>query len=291
MEEKVSIIIPTFNRGNIISKSIYSVLNQTYKNLEVIVVDDGSTDNTNEIIKSIKDERVKYIPLQHNSGACIARNTGIKYSTGDYIGFNDSDDVFAEDKIEKQIKNIKKYNSDIDFCKIAIHSSNSVIFFPSNDQIEAVNHGQAFEKLAYGNYISTITILAKKKVFERFRFDDKLPRLQDYDLLLRTTKHFNLSYTDETLVNAYRQNDSISSNINNVIPTALIMLKKDYGFNEQLQDVFYSHLIQFCISCYVQVEKENNEQTINGLKALISDMENTKTWKIHNLINSIINRK
>ena len=233
----------------------------------------------------------KYIALKENCGACIARNTGIKNATGEYIGFNDSDDIFVEDKIEKQLENIKKNNSDIDFCKITIHSSNSSQSFPSNEQIEAVHNRQAFEKLAYGNFISTITILAKKKVFDNLLFDDKLPRLQDYDLMLRITNQFNLSYTDENLVNAYRQNDSISCNLNNVIPTALIMLKKDYGFNEYLQDVFSNQIIQFCISCYVQVEKENNEHVINELKTIISDMENTKTWKIHNVINSIVNRK
>ena len=119
--EKVSIIIPTYNREKSISKSIKSVLNQTYNDLEVIVVDDGSTDNTEKIIKGIKDTRIKYIKLDKNKGACYARNVGIKKATGKYIAFNDSDDIFHKTKIEKQVMYLKKCNSDLNFCKMKIH--------------------------------------------------------------------------------------------------------------------------------------------------------------------------
>ena len=108
LNEKVSVIIPTFNRGNILLNSIKSVLNQTYKNLEVIVVDDGSIDNTKEEINKIEDERVKYIKLVNNSGGSNARNIGIKSASGKYISFQDSDDIYYPNKLETQIKNIIK---------------------------------------------------------------------------------------------------------------------------------------------------------------------------------------
>ena len=99
----VSVIIPTYNRGRLILDSINSVLNQTYKNIELIVVDDCSTDNTEEILKSINDSRIKYVKLEKNSGACIARNKGIELSTGEFIAFNDSDDLWITTKLEKQL--------------------------------------------------------------------------------------------------------------------------------------------------------------------------------------------
>ena len=102
-EPLVSVIIPTYNRGRLILDSINSVLNQTYKNIELIVVDDCSTDNTEEILKSINDSRIKYVKLEKNSGACIARNKGIELSTGEFIAFNDSDDLWITTKLEKQL--------------------------------------------------------------------------------------------------------------------------------------------------------------------------------------------
>ena len=97
IQEKISVIIPSYNRGNLIGDSIKSVLNQTYKNLEVIVVDDGSTDNTKEEIDKIEDERVKYIKLIKNGGGSNARNIGIQNAIGKYISFQDSDDFYYKD--------------------------------------------------------------------------------------------------------------------------------------------------------------------------------------------------
>ena len=88
----VSVIIPTYNRAHLIKRSAMSVLNQTYSNLELIIVDDGSTDNTEEVVKSIDDNRVIYIK-QPNQGACAARNNGIDHAKGEFIAFQDSDDV------------------------------------------------------------------------------------------------------------------------------------------------------------------------------------------------------
>ena len=105
-------------------KKAKSVLNQTYKNIEIIVVDDGSTDNTKEEINKINDEKIKYIKLEKNTGGPNARNIGIKNSKGQYISFQDSDDIFYPNKLEKQIKNIINKNSNLDFCKIkVIHNS------------------------------------------------------------------------------------------------------------------------------------------------------------------------
>ena len=96
----VSVIIPTYNRKKTILSAIYSVLKQTYTKLEVIVVDDGSTDGTGELIKkTIKDERLVYIKLKKNKGQSAARNVGVKRSIGEIIAFQDSDDIWDESKL------------------------------------------------------------------------------------------------------------------------------------------------------------------------------------------------
>lgn len=106
-EPLISVIIPSYNRAFILTDAINSVLLQTYKNIELLFVDDCSTDNTEEIVKNITDSRFHYIRLEKNSGACTARNRGIKEAKGDYIAFNDSDDQWHIDKLEKQLSFLK----------------------------------------------------------------------------------------------------------------------------------------------------------------------------------------
>jgi len=104
---KVSVIIPTYNRADTIQGAIYSVLNQTYTNFELLVVDDGSTDDTKEIVNKINDSRICYI-WQRNQERSVARNNGIRSSTGDYVSFLDSDDEYLPHKLEVQVPVLDK---------------------------------------------------------------------------------------------------------------------------------------------------------------------------------------
>src|SRR5699024_344342 len=108
----VSIIMPAYNSGNYIEEAIDSVLKQTYENWELLIVDDKSTDNTLNLIKkySLKDSRIKYTSLNRNSGPAIVRNKAIDMASGDYIAFLDSDDLWFERKLEKQITFIYENN-------------------------------------------------------------------------------------------------------------------------------------------------------------------------------------
>lgn len=110
MKSLVSIVMPTYNCAKYIEESIISVINQTYTNWELIIVDDCSTDNTEELVKKYckKDNRIKYSKLDFNSGAAIARNKGIEQARGKYIAFLDSDDLWLEEKLEKQISFMEK---------------------------------------------------------------------------------------------------------------------------------------------------------------------------------------
>ena len=109
----VSVIIPTYNRAHLIDKAIKSVLNQTYQDFEIIVVDDGSTDNTNEVLKNFTDSRIHYIFHTSNLGVSAARNTGIKTSQGEYIALLDSDDDWLPEKLDKQVDVLQNESSEV----------------------------------------------------------------------------------------------------------------------------------------------------------------------------------
>ena len=107
-KDLVSIITPTYNCAKFIGATIESVLNQTYQNFEMIIVDDASKDNTEEVVKSFKDKRIKYIRLSKNSGPAVARNRAMEEAKGKYMAFLDSDDLWKREKLENQINFIKK---------------------------------------------------------------------------------------------------------------------------------------------------------------------------------------
>ena len=113
----VSVVIPLYNRENTIQRAVDSILNQTYTNIEVLVVDDGSTDASVKMLEKYqKDKRVKVFLQGTNKGANVARNRGIQEAEGEYIAFQDSDDVWLSDKLEKQIKRMESENFYISFC-------------------------------------------------------------------------------------------------------------------------------------------------------------------------------
>ena len=108
IEGLVSVIIPVYNSEKYVKEAIDSVLKQTYQNFEIIVVDDCSTDNSCQIIKKIDDQRIRLIKLDKNSGVAVARNIAIENAKGQYIAFLDSDDIWLEDKLLQQIKQMRK---------------------------------------------------------------------------------------------------------------------------------------------------------------------------------------
>jgi len=117
----VSVIIPTFNRANRIEQTITSVLEQDYSEIEIIVVDDGSTDATESVIRNISErnadagKKIRYY-RQKNLGACVARNRGMMLATGHYIMFLDSDDLIKQEKLSTQVRQIEEGNSQITDC-------------------------------------------------------------------------------------------------------------------------------------------------------------------------------
>lgn len=116
MEVLISVVVPTYNRSELIKRTIDSVLAQTYTNFELIIVDDASTDNTEDIVNEYHDDRIKFIKLNENSKGTKPRNMGIKESKGDYIALLDSDDEWLPNKLESQLNFLRAFNDDNMVC-------------------------------------------------------------------------------------------------------------------------------------------------------------------------------
>lgn len=205
---KVSVIIPTYNREKTIKRAINSVLNQDYKDIEVIVVDDCSTDNTSNIVENIKDDRLRYIKLKKRDGACKARNVGIENATGKYIAFQDSDDVWKEDKLSVQLETLKLNKADIAVCNYLQINTRT------GKRKQCITHCLdgfiQYETLLKQNIASTQCMFIKSECLEKIRFDENLKKVQDWDLILNLVRQYKVYFQNEMLVDVYLQEDSIT---------------------------------------------------------------------------------
>lgn len=223
-EELVSVVLPVYNREATVLRAINSVLNQTYRNIELIVVDDGSSDASLEIVKSIDDPRIKIIE-QQNQGACAARNHGILCCTGSYIAFQDSDDEWELDKLEKQCAVLREQlEIDVVFCnakKINIESTKEELL------LKDIEGGKVSrERLQAYSIVSTQTMLLRRECFEAEMFDVNMPRMQDYDLVVRLSNLFSFWFLPEALAKIYVQTDSISNNPQKALNARYMLFEK-----------------------------------------------------------------
>ncbi len=211
--QKVSVIIPTYNRCDTVERSIRSVLEQTYSEIEVVVVDDGSTDNTEEIVKAIPDNRIRYC-RKENGGAGSARNEGVKCATTDIIAFHDSDDCWRADKLEKQMAYWEKYPEfSMVYCGYELHRENKVSIKVPVDTKSGKLEGDIFLELLTHNKIGAPTMLMRKPCFLAVGgFDSSLKCLEDWEFVLRFSKQYPIGFVNEILVDAFQLEGSVSSN-------------------------------------------------------------------------------
>lgn len=209
----ISVIIPTYNRANTILRSVNSVLKQTYQDIELLIIDDGSTDNTKELIEGMEDSRIRYICLEENGGASNARNAGAYYAKGEWIAFQDSDDAWKPDKLSKQMDYAcehPEYSMIYSFY-IAHLSEGEDIYFPP-EPLPTVMEGDMFQTLLLRNVIGAPTMLIKREAFlQSGGFDIAYQSLEDWEFVIRFSKNNLIGYVPDYLMDVYVLEGGISS--------------------------------------------------------------------------------
>ena len=243
---RVTVIIPTYNRADIIEKSIRSVLDQTYEDFTLIIVDDCSKDNTEEVVGSILDERIVYHRVAENKGAAGARNEGVKLADTEFIAFEDSDDTWLPEKLEKQIKYMDEHpDIGLVYGKIRVISPEKNYDYP-NDAVPGELEGKLYPWLLRRNTIDTPTMFIRKKCFDEIGgFDSKLRCLEDWEFSIRFSQKYEIGYLDEILIDSYVTEDGVSRNIGSYYETRCKILaqhKEDIIglgiFDEIVTDIF-----------------------------------------------------
>lgn len=232
-EEKVSVILPTYNRARTLGRAIGSVLAQTYKNLELIVVDDGSADETSSVVEAVHDERLRYIKSGKNQGVATARNVGLQYVTADYVAFQDSDDFWRPEKLTLQMKELKEAQAGFCYHKIRYDfGGGRTAVLPQESIPVEQKRGDIYAQLLYENMVDCPALLVRRDCLEEVGgFDPALRALEDYDLALRLGRAFYAAFVDQVLIDKGYTQGSVSLQTKNYLDASceiLFRYRKDY---------------------------------------------------------------
>jgi glycosyltransferase involved in cell wall biosynthesis len=246
-----SIIIPTYNRGNLLEATIKSVQNQSFTDWECIIVDDGSTDNTKEIIYSLieKESRIKYI-YQENAERSVARNNGIKNAVGEYICFLDSDDMYKSNHLETLIHEILKKNDQK--ALFYVHADILTNKEITEAQKQQYNHEPDF---FLRNSIIPARVCIHKEILETIIFDPQIVIVEDTVLWTKISAHFPIIQINETTV-LYRWHEDNSVQIkNNCFSPRLKGLKRLFSDVEIKKFIPLSSRLEALSGCYYGMAK------------------------------------
>lgn len=311
---KVSVIVPTYNNANYIEEALKSIMAQDYQDYEIIVIDDGSTDKTREIVQSLGDN-IKYV-YQANQGLAGARNTGVQRSKGDYITFLDGDDIWETNNLSIKVKVLEEYPllgavfSDFFlFNKHRVISQRGMrkqypIFSKRRKTLDEIfsevqtmqmngldvdiYKGNIFQSLLFGNFINACSILIRKTCQEDIGFfRDELRTQQDYEYWLRFSRRFEIAFLDMSLVWYRRHEDQLTAQMNTerIILNVSKILEPYYQEHAQYLSISaakefrmrYSNVFQLLGLAYLG--SRNNYEARNAFKKSIRiDHRNIKSY-------------
>ena len=289
----ISIIIPVYNGENYIKDSINSALNQTYKNIEIIVVDDGSIDNTSNIVKTFSN-KVIYL-YKDNGGVSSALNLGIKKSSGKYISWLSHDDLYLNNKIEEQVNELNKLED-----KNTIIYSGYEVINENNDLISAIEISQKNEYRYLNNglyaaimyYLYGCTLLIPKDVFYKVSlFNEELKYCQDYELWLKIFNNkYKIRYIPKVLVQyrIHKHQDSATKKRDMISEAEKVFINALASFNKNdYKDIFYNKYNVLRIMKNTHKDFPNLIDYINKEQNILLE-ENKKYINDHNKISIVI---
>lgn len=212
MGQIISVIIPTCDRVHLLKRAVESVLNQSFVDFEIIIVDDHSNDSTLDYLDSIRDKRVRFIARSERGGGAVARNTGILAANGEYVAFLDDDDVWHPSKLQRQVELIQLQPEVGLVYAGAVH-----MYLEGGNRFKKFTpkfRGNIFKKLLERNVIGTTSsIMVRRKALDEIGgFDESFPSCQDWDLYLRLTKNWSVDFVEEPQLNYYLHPVRITSN-------------------------------------------------------------------------------
>lgn len=288
-----SIIIPTYNRASYIKTTINSILCQKYNNFEIIIIDDGSTDSTKEIVTSIADNRINYFYIE-NGERGRARNYGVKKSNGKYVTFLDSDDIFYPEHLQTAYNIISKENFiPLFHLKYHIIKGNAISkpIYPSNKE-------SAEEQLLIGNYLSCHGMFMLKQVAidNPFNENREMAGLEDWELWIRLSVNYKIEiydYYTSALID-HQERSVVNVNSSKIIKKGLLLIQTVMVNDDIIQK--YQHLFSkfkasnyIYIALHIALTKKNKRTSIQYIiKALLNNYQLLFNKRLYAVIKHLI---
>jgi glycosyltransferase involved in cell wall biosynthesis len=248
---RVSVIIVTYNYGHFLGEAMQSVLDQTFQDWEVIVVDDGSTDNTREVVEAFGDPRIHYV-YQENQGNPAARNTALRLVKGEYIAFLDADDVWFPEKLQKQVAQLDGLAPTVGLVYGDVylfnHDDGAIIgrFLQGRRPPTGRVFGQLLEP--DGWFISDTASLIRREVFDRIGlYDQNLLTYEDWEMWVRIASAYEVEALDEPLARCRRHGSNLGKRVEEMYRYGLAARRKvmaSYSLNPQERRVLKRNLAQ-----------------------------------------------
>ena len=228
----VSVIIPYFKDERNIARSVLSALNQSYKKIEIIIVDDENSRNSRKVLSSLKYKKIKVFQTNKNLGVAKARNLGIEKSKGKFIAFLDSDDFWKKNKLKFQLNKMKKYKADFCYTSYDAIKKNKIIY--KVHVPKKIN----YKELIYSNPICCSSALVKSKIIKKNNFNNLVTK-EDYELWLRLAKKNYIFLGINKILTTYQvRENSLSSKHFNKIKNAFLIYYKFNNFNYMKSLIF-----------------------------------------------------
>jgi glycosyltransferase involved in cell wall biosynthesis len=248
---RVSVIIPTYRRPELLPRAIASVLCQTFEDFELLIVDDASNDNTDQAVKSIPDKRIRYCRNEINKGGAASRNRGIREAQSSYIAFLDDDDEWLPEKLELQVALLDQSPPEVGGIYAGYEKIMSTTGESLGITLPTKRGDLSYELLLSNPLAGTSALLLRKECFEKVGlFDEELPSYQDYDLWIRISKAFEFDYVNKVLYRYHVHGNKIWTNPQALSKGLDIMVKKhcmkDLAVRKNFSAQFLSLGVMFC---------------------------------------------
>ncbi|QCC60451.1 glycosyltransferase [Natrinema thermotolerans] len=281
MDTKVSVIIPTYNRPQKLEEALDTVNNQSYENIEIIVVNDGS-DVSYSTVTALDNPNVRYFKHSENQGACAARNTGIKQASGKFLAFLDDDDKWRQSKVREGINELETSDKDTKVCYSGVIHKNG------NGDVKSVkkakNRGWITDEILLGNFVGTFSnvIIEKEAVLETGLLDEDFPAWQDWEWYIRLSLDHKYTYNkSNNTVHVEHEEERMSSDSTRTESALYKMIDKHtdtarkYGLSKKFQSRCYSTKARYGLTT------GNYDKAIQfSLLSLVLDKSNMHGLKI-----------
>jgi glycosyltransferase involved in cell wall biosynthesis len=231
----ISVVIPTRNRAGFVGMAVASALSQTLGDIEVLVVDDASEDETSDVVAGFRDARLRYVRQKVRQGAPAARNVGIRSSSGEFVAFLDDDDEWFPDKLESQLAVFRRGAPDLG----VVYASYVVVDRETGSVVGrkvAQKRGYLGDLLLEGNHVgSTSSVLVRRAAFDRVGlWDERLPSFQDYDLWIRLSRVLTFDFVERDLLKYFVHARKIWTNLD-ALDRGIDLMFEKHGSSRHLR--------------------------------------------------------